>query len=197
MSFSRLASTSRLPAIQRSLSTSCTSSARAQPRSGLPKRDATLYGLPSDAVPRSQWPNKEQTDTTGHPLWRFFHGQESLEVPDKRKDETGRSWTSLELRRKSFSQLHQLWYILLRERNVLLTQREEARRLRVDLKGFSSQPEKLRMCQKSMARVKQVLAERRLAALQAAQILREKGDVEGAERMENEAKEAGVGEREV
>lgn len=57
----------------------------------------------------------------------------------------GRSWTSPELRLQSFPSLHQLWYILLRERNVLLTQREEARRLRVDLRGFSSQGEKLRM----------------------------------------------------
>lgn len=48
-----------------------------------------------------------------------------------------------------------------------------------------------------MARIKQVLAERRLAALSAAQILRSRGDKEGAERMEREAGEAGVGEREL
>lgn len=36
-----------------------------------------------------------------------------------------------------------------------------------------------------MARIKQVLAERRLAAIEAAQILREKGDVEAAQRLES------------
>ena len=41
--------------------------------------------------------------------------------------------------------MHALWYILLRERNVLLTQREEARRIRLDLKGFSAAADKLRM----------------------------------------------------
>lgn len=57
----------------------------------------------------------------------------------------GRSWTAPELRLKSFTELHQLWYILLRERNVLLTQREEARRLRVDLSGYTAVPDKLRL----------------------------------------------------
>lgn len=40
----------------------------------------------------------------------------------------GRSWTASELRRKSFKDLHMLWYVLTRERNLLATQREEARR---------------------------------------------------------------------
>ena len=41
----------------------------------------------------------------------------------------GRSWRSYELRRKSFKDLHTLWYIILRERNLLGTQRAEALRL--------------------------------------------------------------------
>jgi large subunit ribosomal protein L47 len=42
---------------------------------------------------------------------------------------TGRSWTAAELRRKSFVDLHTLWYILLRERNLCATQIEDARRM--------------------------------------------------------------------
>jgi hypothetical protein len=136
----------------------------------------------------------------------------------KRARAPGRSWTAPELRLKSFTELHQLWYILLRERNVLLTQREEARRLRVDLSGYTAVPDKLRLvrlasllpcpfrhggnthagtrthgntqCQKSMARIKQVISERRHAALQAAQILRERGQLAQAEQVEHEAKVA-------
>lgn len=64
---------------------------------------------------------------------------------DTRSIPSGRSYPAPLLRLKSFTELHQLWYVLLRERNVLLTQREEARRLRIDLKGFSAVPDRLRL----------------------------------------------------
>lgn len=54
-----------------------------------PKRISTYYGQHAAAHPQpdpAQRPNREETDTSNHPLWRFFHDQQSLEVPDKRKD---------------------------------------------------------------------------------------------------------------
>lgn len=56
---------------------------------------------------------------------------------------TGRAWDAVELRRKSFDDLHKLWYILTLERNVLYSQKEEARRMNVDLMSYSYVSEQL------------------------------------------------------
>ncbi|BEI81041.1 hypothetical protein CcaverHIS002_0202010 [Cutaneotrichosporon cavernicola] len=122
-----------------------------------------------------------------HPLWAFFHvPAESMEVtadtkfpPDfgsvpRLENEnvelkSGRSWSAPELRLKSFGDLHTLWYLLLRERNVIATQKAERKRLRVapQYGGKLLSIRSLR-CRKSMARIKYVLNERRLGAIAAA-----------------------------
>ncbi|KAI7907126.1 mitochondrial 39-S ribosomal protein L47 (MRP-L47)-domain-containing protein [Cokeromyces recurvatus] len=88
-------------------------------------------------------------------LYQFFENNEAL----PKQIWTGRAWKTQELRQKSFEDLHKLWYVLLKERNVLATQKEEARRLRV-LKQIWTNQGRMKKCQKSMARIKCVLYER-------------------------------------
>jgi large subunit ribosomal protein L47 len=76
----------------------------------------------------------------------------------KRESEpVGRSWSVKELRRKSYDDLHKLWYILYKERNMLLTETNLARR-----HGYEMvQPDRKSKVQKSMGAIKHVLGERK------------------------------------
>eukprot|EP01114_Cavostelium_apophysatum_P017926 TRINITY_DN5429_c0_g1_i1.p1 TRINITY_DN5429_c0_g1~~TRINITY_DN5429_c0_g1_i1.p1 ORF type:complete len:203 (+),score=29.54 TRINITY_DN5429_c0_g1_i1:48-656(+) len=91
----------------------------------------------------------------------FFHPRVVKETPQKTKEEyfikVGRAWKASELRLKSFDDLHKLWYVLLKERNMLLTERE---RLDNRKKEYSHISAKLHKVAQSMARLKTVLRER-------------------------------------
>ncbi|KAI0056568.1 MRP-L47-domain-containing protein [Artomyces pyxidatus] len=107
-----------------------------------------------------------------HGLYAFFRKKEidgeityqSLDNAVDLREAAGRSWSAAELRRKSFRDLHTLWYVLLRERNLLATQREEVRRISGRGGGASGiVGKRVLQCRKSMARIKYVINERRLA----------------------------------
>ncbi|XP_016166288.1 39S ribosomal protein L47, mitochondrial-like [Arachis ipaensis] len=68
----------------------------------------------------------------------------------------GRGWKASELRLKSWDDLHKLWYVLLKEKNMLMTQRQmlNSQNLRFP------NPERIPKVRKSMCRIKQVLTER-------------------------------------
>ncbi|OMO91855.1 Ribosomal protein L29 [Corchorus capsularis] len=90
-----------------------------------------------------------------NPLEQFFEVDRSAE---DEKPVYGRSWKASELRLKSWDDLHKLWYVLLKEKNMLMTQRQmlHAQNLRFP------NPERIPKVRKSMCRIKQVLTERAL-----------------------------------
>ena len=71
----------------------------------------------------------------------------------------GRKWKHSELRIKSNTDLHKLWYILLKERNMLLTMRQECRRLGRPMPG----PTRYHKVKLSMSNVQIVINERQKA----------------------------------
>ncbi|XP_074374934.1 uncharacterized protein LOC141716642 [Apium graveolens] len=95
------------------------------------------------------------TARMGHnPLEEFFETDRS---PDEDKPVVyGRSWKASELRLKSWDDLHKLWYVLLKEKNMLMTQRQmlNSQNLRFP------NPERIPKVRKSMCRIKHVLTER-------------------------------------
>ncbi|OMJ25541.1 54S ribosomal protein L4, mitochondrial [Smittium culicis] len=92
-------------------------------------------------------------------LEEFFENSEAL---PKEKVKTGRAWRAAELRNKSWEDLQKLWFVLLKERNLLATQKAEALRFRINAQFFSN-TSRIVKCKQSMARIKSVLNERRLA----------------------------------
>ena len=103
--------------------------------------------------------------------------------------DAGRAWSAAELRRKSFRDLHTLWYVVLRERNLLETQLLEMNRLgaMLDLTPIKQRMFRVRpppphprtkltlklQCRKTMARIKYVINERRVAYEGAVKIITE------------------------
>ncbi|KAI5329865.1 hypothetical protein L3X38_029262 [Prunus dulcis] len=93
--------------------------------------------------------------TTGHnPLEEFFEADRSQD--EEKPVVYGRSWKASELRLKSWDDLNKLWFVLLKEKNMLMTQRQmlQAQNLRFP------NPERLPKVRKSMCRIKHVLTER-------------------------------------
>ncbi|CAN8074525.1 unnamed protein product [Agarophyton chilense] len=70
---------------------------------------------------------------------------------------TGRAWRTSELRLKSYEDLHKLWFILLKERNVLLTEKAWCK---TNSRYWVNGPSNLYKVKRSMARLKGVIGER-------------------------------------
>ncbi|KAF5207602.1 54S ribosomal protein L4 protein [Thalictrum thalictroides] len=89
-----------------------------------------------------------------NPLEAFFEADRTQE--EGKLVVYGRSWKASELRLKSWEDLQKLWYVLLKEKNMLMTQRQmlHAQNLRFP------NPERVPKVRKSMCRIKHVLTER-------------------------------------
>ncbi|CAI5458843.1 unnamed protein product [Closterium sp. Yama58-4] len=126
------------------------------------KQRGTLAVGPSLPVALQQQQLRQQSgQPSGQPsgqqsgLADFFEQGRTPDAPVT----TGRGWQAWELRHKSFEDLHALWYVLLKEKNLLYSQKQmlqsQGRRM--------VQPHRIRLVKASMCRIKQVLTERALA----------------------------------
>ncbi|XP_047442401.1 39S ribosomal protein L47, mitochondrial [Mugil cephalus] len=99
--------------------------------------------------------------------------EEFFDLPEnwgEEKVKSGAPWTAKQLRTKSSEDLHKLWYVLLKEKNMLLTLEQESRRQRVQMPS----PERLKKVERSITRLETVVKERE-NALRLLQTGQEKG----------------------
>ncbi len=107
-------------------------------------------------------------------LEEFFENGEALPIPSLASPTVfGRAWSCNELRLKGFEDLHKLWFVLLKETNLLATQKSEAARLGQRWFGNS----RVHKCRLSMARIKTVLTERAMLHKKAVELMRIKEGV--------------------
>ncbi|CAH1976178.1 unnamed protein product [Acanthoscelides obtectus] len=116
----------------------------------------TLHNLSANHA--SKWISS-RAKTTSAPkssLMEFFDDEKNWGAQEVK---SGRSWKIEELRLKSNTDLHQLWYVLLKERNMLLTMEQEAK----DRVRLFPSPERLDKVEESMENLESVVRERNKA----------------------------------
>ncbi|PIC52683.1 hypothetical protein B9Z55_002685 [Caenorhabditis nigoni] len=113
----------------------------------------SLPSLMSSAV-RSQNVAATRHSST---MKQFFDDEANFGKAELRpKARPGRSWTEEELRLKSNSDLHKLWYVCLKERNMLITMKKA----HVSRARNMPNPERIDRVQESMDRIEAVVHER-------------------------------------
>ncbi|KAG5888920.1 hypothetical protein JTB14_019416 [Gonioctena quinquepunctata] len=96
------------------------------------------------------------TTTVRNDLMEFFDDKKNWGADEVK---SGRSWKLEELRIKSNSDLHKLWYVLLKERNMLLTMEQECK----DRTRLFPSPERIDKVEDSMENLETVIKERNVA----------------------------------
>ncbi|KAL9117910.1 MAG: hypothetical protein Q9187_005547 [Circinaria calcarea] len=94
-----------------------------------------------------------------HGLWGFFNkAKRSLTKPED-ENAHGRPWSVEELRHKSFEDLHCLWWVCVKERNRLATEKYERQRVEAGY-GDHEALERDRTVRHTQRAIKHVLSER-------------------------------------
>lgn len=149
-------STSLLPALSRAFSSAVTAKNESQADE---KKDEVKFVSPSGAKKAHVKKLKAKYASNPQPLMEFF---DDIENWAEYKIRVGREWRVDDLRLKSNSDLHKLWFVLLKERNMLLTMAHEAQ----EQKEYFPNPERQDKVDQSMINIETVVRERNKAYME-------------------------------
>ncbi|KAL8802834.1 MAG: hypothetical protein Q9223_006368 [Gallowayella weberi] len=127
-------------------------------RTGLRNRvEMDRYPLPTPVLDPEK--RSKVTVDENHGLWGFFrHDKKALNTPEETAA-YGRPWAVEELRHKSWEDLHSLWWICCKERNILHTQFNEHKRLDAGY-GEAELLDRARAVRSTQKAIKHTLTER-------------------------------------
>ncbi|KAI4140246.1 MAG: hypothetical protein L6R39_005882 [Caloplaca ligustica] len=94
-----------------------------------------------------------------HGLWGFFRDDKKALSTPEQTDAFGRPWVVEELRHKSWEDLHSLWWVCCKERNILATQEYERQRLKAGF-GDAEMIDRDRAVRQTQKAIKHALTER-------------------------------------
>lgn len=134
-------------------------------------KDTPGLGIPADSIPRPVPIEAKVTGTPDHGLWDFFKDQKLLQTPVEESSH-GRSWTVGELRNRDWDTLHQLWWVCVKERNRLATEKIERNRIEAGY-GDRENEQRDKMVQETMKAVLDTLSERQQAYTEALELAKQ------------------------
>ncbi|KAL0471450.1 50S ribosomal protein L4 [Neurospora intermedia] len=110
-----------------------------------------------EPVPREELPPIQVDEN--HGLWDFFYDRETVAMAPLEHTKHGRAWTVSELRKKSWDDLHRLWWVCVKERNRIATANWERTKSELGF-GLAEANERDRNVKQTMRGIKHVLTER-------------------------------------
>ncbi|XP_041976798.1 39S ribosomal protein L47, mitochondrial [Aricia agestis] len=119
----------------------------------------TLQYFPTNVVRACGATKSLHTTNVRNDLMEFFDIKKNWNETNIR---VGRAWKLDELRIKSNTDLHKLWYVLLKERNMLLTMEQEC----YEKMNLFPNPERIDKVKESMDNIEKVIRERNIAYYQ-------------------------------
>lgn len=144
-----------------------------------PRRRQTL-SVKKEDLPKPVLSRKLKTPVKGDPqhgLWGFFNKDRRLIATPEEDLAHGRAWTVQELRQKSWEDLHCLWWICVKERNRLATEKITREQLKAGYGDFeaSERDKTIKLTQRA---VRHVLTERWYAWEEARKVARDDEEVD-------------------
>lgn len=112
-------------------------------RSG-PREHLSMSNVPLPK-PRADYKPAIVVDES-HGLWGFFPEPNKLMWTPAETEKHGRAWRVEELRRKSWEDLHALWWTCCRERNMLATSKAELERTKLGFGEREIEARELEVC---------------------------------------------------